>query len=278
MNDWLGLYGTGIVMTIATVALSVAGLVLARRFMSIESLRSCHDVASALLSVVGTMYAVLLGLVVVDAMSRFQQGIAITEQEANSLADVFLLAESFPKEKQNNIQRLCRTYATLVVETEWKEMDCQRVCGNARKTAIQLMRAVEDFEPTTEREKAIFPIAVSEVCELWDNRRARTNMSTHGIPSVEWAVLVVGGIVTIVFTYFFGLESTKAQIGMTSMVATVIALNMYLVVIFGYPFSGALKVNPDAFLLDKKIFDDQLGFSQNAAPSGLMPSNVPMAN
>ncbi len=266
-EDLLGVYGSGIVITIATVVLSVGGLVLARRFMSIESLRSCHDVASALLSVVGTMYAVLLGLVVVDAMSRFQQGMAITEQEANSLADVFLLAESFPKEKREKIQNLCHTYATLVVETEWKEMDCQRICGNARKTAIALMKAVEDFEPSTEREKAIFPIAVSEVCEVWDNRRARTNMSSHGIPAVEWIVLVIGGVITVAFSYFFGLESAKAQIGMTSMVATVIALNMYLVVLFGYPFSGALKVNPEAFLLDKKIFDDQLGFSPGSNPA-----------
>lgn len=267
-EDLLGLYGSGIIITVATVLLSVGGLMLARRFMSVESLRSCHDVASALLSVVGTMYAVLLGLVVVDAMSRFQQGLSVTEQEANSLADVFLLSESFPKEKALRIQRLCRTYATLVVETEWKEMDCQRICGNARKTAVDLMKEVENFEPTTEREKAIFPIAVQEVCQVWDNRRQRTNMSTHGIPMVEWIVLIIGSIVTIVFTFFFGIESVRAQIGMTSMVATVIALNMYLAVLFGYPFSGSLKVNPDAFLLDKKIFDDQLGYGH---PGGSAP-------
>jgi hypothetical protein len=76
---------------------------------------------------------------------------------------------------------------------------------------------------------------------------------------VEWFVLILGGIVTVVFTYFFGIESLKVQVMMTVMVSLLISLNLYLVILFGAPFSGDLQVSPEALHVDKLIFDDQLG-------------------
>jgi len=116
-----------------------------------------------------------------------------------------------------------------------------------------------DYEPVKESEKAVYPIMVQEVCQLWDNRRMRTNAATRGMPAIEWVVLIVGGIVTVVFTYFFHVDSIKTQVAMTAMVTLIISLNLFLVVLFGYPFSGDLTVSPDAFKLDQLIFADKLG-------------------
>ena len=115
------------------------------------------------------------------------------------------------------------------------------------------------FEPTSENQKAIYPVMVQEACQIWDFRRARTNLATHGLPNVEWFVLIIGGIVTVVFTYFFGIENQRAQMAMTCMVSLLISLNLYLVVLFGAPFSGDLCVDDDAFKVDQAIFENQLG-------------------
>ena len=42
---------------------------------------------------------------------------------------------------------------------------------------------------------------------------------------------------------------------MTGMVSTVIALNLFLVLMFGYPYSGDLKVSPEGFVVAKSIID-----------------------
>ena len=57
-----------------------------------RTLITAHDISGQYLSIVGTMYAVLLGLIVVDAMSRFQQAFLIVEEEANSLSELIYLA------------------------------------------------------------------------------------------------------------------------------------------------------------------------------------------
>lgn len=59
-------YWVGAALIIGLAFLSVAGLLAVRRYIHLDNLRKCHEVGGYLLSVVGTMYAVLLGLVVVD--------------------------------------------------------------------------------------------------------------------------------------------------------------------------------------------------------------------
>jgi hypothetical protein len=240
---------------IGCVVLIILGLTAVRKALKYETLVASHEVGGYLLSVVGTMYAVLLGLVVVDSMTRFQQARAVVEQEANSAADVFLLAERFPQQKRQLVQELCAKYVSRVVHSEWKKMDDGKIDPEARHTLLRLLREVFDFEPETENQKAIYPVAVQETCQLWDNRRARTNIAQYGMPIEEWIVLIAGGIICTVFTFFFALDNLRIQITMTVMVGIVIGLNLFLVLMFGYPFSGDMKVHPEAFRVDEEIFE-----------------------
>jgi hypothetical protein len=252
-------YPIGAILILTVTGLSVAGLLLVRKLFKREELRKCHEVGGYLLSVVGTMYAVLLGLVVVDSMTKFQQARNIVEAEANCLADVFMLSDSLPPENAKKIHSLCNTYCNLLITKEWQAMVHAQISLEARKTAISLIREVTTFEPVTENQKAIYPILVQEACQIWDNRRGRANIAQYGVPGVEWTVLLLGGIVTVIFTYFFDVENTRAQVAMTAMVSLLISLNLYLVVLFGSPFSGDLCVGEEAFNVDKKIFENQLG-------------------
>ncbi|HEY9759852.1 MAG TPA: DUF4239 domain-containing protein [Oculatellaceae cyanobacterium] len=252
-------YGAGGLIVLLTALLAVGALSLLRKLMPKESLRASHDVSGYLLSIIGTMYAVLLGLVVVDAMSKFQEARNNVQAEANALADVFLLSERFPEAKEKQIKTLCLHYVERVVDVEWKMMDDGLIDMESRRTAINLMRAVQEIEPKGEAEVAVYPMAVQQVCQLWDCRRSRTNTAQFGVPGEEWLVLLIGGAITIGFVCLFTIESVALQTTMTVMVSVLISLNLLLVLWFGYPFSGDRKVHPDPFKVDKKVFDNQFG-------------------
>lgn len=252
-------YGAGALIVFLTALLAVGALVLLRKFMPKGSLRASQEVSGYLLSIVGTMYAVLLGLVVVDAMGKFQEARNNVQAEANALADVFLLSERFPEAKEKQIKNLCLHYVQRVVDVEWPMMDDGMIDTESRHTAINLMRAVQEIEPNGDAEIAVYPMAVQQVCQLWDCRRARTNAAQFGVPGEEWLVLLVGGIITLGFVCLFTVESFALQTCMTVMVSVLISLNLLLVLWFGYPFSGDRKVHPDPFKVDKKVFDNQFG-------------------
>ncbi len=93
------------------------------------------------------------------------------------------------------------------------------------------------------------------MCRTAESRRTRLVSAQMGVQPILWAVLIVGGLFTVLFTYFFGVESIRAQIIMTTLVALTLALNMFLVFVFGSPFTGDLAVRPDAFKLNLKIYE-----------------------
>ncbi len=261
-------YAGGTMLILGSVAAGVAGLLLVRRLINTSNLVACHEVGSSLLSVVGTLYAVILGLIVVDAMSRFQEAHQVTDGEANALTDLIILSRHLPAEKHAEIHRKARLYSDLVIGEEWPMMDHGRFSLKARAAALSLFDSVIDYEPVTEKQKAIYATSLEATSDLWNNRRIRTGMVTLGIPTLEWLVLIVGGIITIVFTYFFALERLRVQVAMTTLVSLIISLNIYLVSMFGYPFSGDLKVSPDGFRVAQSLLTDEALTSPDGSRQG----------
>ena len=73
--------------------------------------------------------------------------------------------------------------------------------------------------------------------------------ANQGIPALLWVVLVVGGMITVGFTYLFGLESTWAHRLMVMALAGLIVLVLFTIGELDYPFSGGARISPGAFEL-----------------------------
>lgn len=236
-----------------STVLAAVGLLLTRRFMDQKALKDSHDVGGYLLSVTGTLFAVLLGLVVVDAMQNYQRAREIVERESNCLTDVVILADRLPEPRRSKVRNMCADYADQVVSTEWNQMSCASDCPLSREKAISLMQALMDFEPRTENEKALYPQMVQEASQFWQNREARITIAKTGLPALEWAALIAGAVITVFFTFFFVVENVAMQLAMTVMVAFLVSLNLMLLLMFAYPFSGDTGLGNDAFASVQEI-------------------------
>jgi len=249
-------YLVGSVCVVVCTLLSMGGLLVVRRVLDIKRLAAAHDVSGNFLSIVGTMYAVLLGLIVVDAMGRYQKASMNVEEESNELADLVYLGDRMPEAKRKEVRALAVRYAELVRDKEWPAMARGSHDEESRKTLHALMRAVRDWEPNTESEKGIYGVALTAATDLWNARRERLLVSQQGIPALEWFIVFLGGIVTIGLTYVFVFEDVRIQLALTAMVTLLIALNVYLIVMFGYPFSGDLRVDPNSFHAALAVFEE----------------------
>src|SRR5262249_32314689 len=102
--------------------------------------------------------------------------------------------------------------------------------------------------------QAIYSSMLTQFGQVADSRRFRVVTSHGSVSPVLWAVLIAGGALTIVFTYFFAVESLKAQALMTILVAVTISLNVMLVGLFSNPYRGNLRIQPSGFMYDQKMF------------------------
>lgn len=247
-------YLSCILLIVGSALAAVAGLLIMRRVINIEKLRPTHEVGGYLLSIVGTLYSVVLGMVVVSAMQHYDSASEIVQRESDNLADVYVLAKRLPPPRREKVQALCKEYANQVLDSEWKKMKCSTYCPLARQEAVGLMDTLMSFEPTTENEKALYPLMVQEASQFWQNRQARIRIASQGLPAAQWVALIAGAFILIAFTYLFGLENVRLQIVMTVLVSVLIALNMVLLLLFAYPFSGDLALTPAPFSSIQEIF------------------------
>lgn len=247
----------GLILVLTCVGVSLAGLVLARRLLHREDVEGVKDVASYLFAVVGTLYAVILGLVVVDAMTKFYNARVAVEDESNALSDILLIASRLPGDGPRGVRERTGEYIRVVIEEEWPNMAAHGPLLKARLLAVELVREIYAFDPGDDRESQLFAAWVQAATDFWNSRRTRMLLAVDaGLPGLVWIALILGGSITVIFTYFFKVERFGLQAAMTAMLSTVIALNMYLILMFASPFSGSVQVSPQGFELSRFILNE----------------------
>ncbi len=248
-------YLLGFLVVIAASAISVGGMLIVRKTVGVDKLSSFNDVAGNCFQVVGTFYAVLLGLIVVDAMSSMSDLRVTVDKEANAVCDTYILARGLPEQDRTRIQGLCSHYVDVVLEEEWPAMRDGKVSREGIVCVSELWDSLIDVKPTTDGENDIREMCLTNMSQLGDNRRARLIASQHGVDPEIWAVLIIGAILTVAFSYFLCLPSLIAQVLMTVVISTTLSLNVYLVYLYGYPLSGPYAIFPEGFMVDRMIFN-----------------------
>src|SRR5262249_40163392 len=121
-----------------------------------------------------------------------------------------------------------------------------------------IMRAGIGFQPQGNGQDDLHQALLGEIDTMNDLRHTRLTVSQPEFDAILWGVLIIGGVVLVVFTYFFGVERLGVQIVMTVMVTMVLGINVTLVGMFGYPYSGDVHVSAQPFLNDIAAFKSEL--------------------
>jgi protein-S-isoprenylcysteine O-methyltransferase Ste14 len=253
----------GVLVVCGACLAAVVGLALVQRLVPATIRKEHNDVAGFIYAALGVIYAVLLALVVIAVWEEFGRARVTVESEANALAEIFWLAHELPEPERHHLQELARSYAEEVVEEEWPLMEQGKTPSMEHTRAtpqgwvlIDDIRAtLQGYEPRTVAGQELYAEGLDQVQRLADARRTRLVAAEESIPAVLWVVLVVGGVVTVGFTYLFGLESTWAHRLMVASLAGVIALVLFTIGIMDHPFSGGARIETGAFELILNRFE-----------------------
>src|SRR5215216_7353849 len=101
----------GLLFMCISMGLAAGGLILVQRLVPIALRRQHNDVAGFIYAVLGVVYAVLLGLMVVAVWEEWNAATNAADREASELAEVFWVADRMPESEGHQIQELARSYA-----------------------------------------------------------------------------------------------------------------------------------------------------------------------
>ena len=227
------------------LCIACGGHVLLRRTVERDLLVRHNDVAGFVASLVGVIYAVLLSFVVVVVWQEYDAANNIAQKEASAVADLYHLAYGFPDSAGAHLRKDLAAYTRIMVSKEWPLMQRGLSSNEAGGLGHHILLHVMRFRPADVQTAQIRSQGLSDVQTFSDARRDRLNQNETSLPRILWLTLIVGAIVTVGFTYFFGMESARLQISMTAGLTIVIAMMFVLIIELDYPFRGDTSVQPE---------------------------------
>jgi hypothetical protein len=238
---------TGLLIVAVATLVAVGGLVVVQRLYSTERRKQHNDVAGFIYAVLGVSYAVLLGLMLIAVWEQWNAAQDVASDEANELAGIFWFAHALPQPEGRHIQELARSYAEVVVEEEWPLMEQGRSSPKAWDTLDELRGTILGLDPPTGAQLVRYNQVLEQLHALGDARRERLLAASEGLATILWVVLIGGGVITIAFTYLFGLDNTVVHTLMVAALAMILSLSLFTVAALDYPFKGDVRIHPAAF-------------------------------
>lgn len=238
-----------LLVLVLVVALAVAiHAYVQRRFGSAE-LRRHNDVAGYLFSVVGVLYAVVLGFVVVVVWQKYDGTVANVEDEVAAASDLYRIVGGLPGELRSPIRKDLRAYADGMIRTEWPAMQRHSPVPTENAQLLEdVAYRIAGFAPRTSGETDAQQAATTQIDRLLDARRLRLVHTAPLVPVVLWSTLLAGAGALLVFALFFGVENQPAQLVMTAMLVGLIALLFFVILEFASPFSGSVRISDDGWI------------------------------
>ena len=236
-----------VVIFVLSMAGIACGLWVVQRLVPHHRREGQNEVAGFIFAGVGVLYAVLLGFVVISVWGNVGAAQQNTFSEADSLAGVYWISRSMPLPVGAEIEKDTLAYANTVENSEWSLMVDHRSSPQATDLVYQIRSLVYGYQPVTAQQQVLYEHAVTDVENLASARRERLNEVSDSVPPILWVALIAGAVLTVGFTFLFGLSNSVAHGLMVLSLGALVVVSLILIKEMDYPFAGVTRVDPTAF-------------------------------
>ena len=240
----------GLVLSLAML-LAVAGLILTQRLVPLELRQSHNTTIGIIYAALHVTFGVIIGFSAYLVLNKYTTSQDTVVSEAGAVRAIFRLAEQFPEPQRDQIQQLTTSYARAVVDEEWPLMREGQMSPRAQELTRELTESINDFEPSTSVEQALYTQILERAHELDQDRDVRLLDVRRGLPPILWVVLVILAVTIILFTYFLGMESARLHVLAVAALTAGITFTIFTIVALDDPFgrstgrSGRFRVGAE---------------------------------
>lgn len=241
-----------LLIVIGAALLGMASIMLKHRFFppnpEPEEGEGRDGVGEYVAMMVGVLYALILGIVLVSVWEGRDNAENSVQTEASSLNQVYILAQDIPAPAGPRIQQDVKAYATLVVNQEWPQMASHQDLGQAGwQSLTKLTNAIEAYQPVTDVQQNVSAQALSQLSTVYDARRSRNGESTDSLSPVLWVGLILGGVLTVAFVFCFGVQRRGTHVAMVMGLTGLIGFLVLMVFDLNHPFSGSMGIDSGVY-------------------------------
>jgi hypothetical protein len=135
----------------------------------------------------------------------------------------------------------------IVIDEEWPMMEDGQSSPHAWALMDQIRQSLQNLDHSTLDEQVTYDHGIARAHELADARRLRLFEATARMPPILWVILLAGGVITVGFTYLFGLTSTWVHTLMVVALTVVVSSILFTIYTLEHRFSADTGLPPEAF-------------------------------
>jgi hypothetical protein len=243
---------TWVVAVVLIVGLPLASVALKYLIVRyLPSLResSHNDVAGFQVAIVAVVYAIIVGFTIVTLYDNATTANQEVSTEAADLLQVHIGDSVLGHSVANRVDYDVVDYAKAVV-ANWTTLsegtESARVTGDLNNIYSTLDR----YTPKTQAEKDYLASTIGDLDQLSQAGAARSleARESGSLPFVLWLAILITSAITLGFALLFSLENKRVAYIMVIGVSMVLAVNLFVLVELGYPFTGSVSVGPGKFV------------------------------
>ncbi len=233
--------------------ISLAGLFISSKVIRIDLERN-GELIVAMLTILGTLVSVLLGLLVSSADEQYQSLEQSVNSEATSVNEIFRLSRGLPPATAQVIQDLCISYSDNVINGEWQSMKRGEINDGVTQVFTDLSDAIAQFRPANDGEAAVQGVLLSSVSDVGQTRGIRIVASRSTWIWRLMPLILTCAIVVLTCSYLYVTAgSMLLHSVLVGLVAVTLGTNIGVIFLMTRPFASEWAIQPDGFELRAKI-------------------------
>ena len=242
-------WSLALLIVVVIVSLSVSGLLLSRHFITkrLRFSREINDAVNYFGTAIAALYSVLLGLIAVASWTNFSSVSGLVSREAATIGVLYRDVAGYPEPLCTDMRHQLRAYTVFTVEKAWPAQQHGKVLSDPAHRLTAVQSAMLAYNPPNNGQMAAHMEALHKFNEVLDLRRQRIDHMDDSLPGVLWIVVLVGGALTIVVSYFFWIEDMRFHILLLTMLSLFIAMMVFLIAALDYPFRGEVSIPADSY-------------------------------
>ena len=245
----LPLWLASILVVVLPTAAAMTGPALIRRRFSLERLTTNNEIAGFKFATVGVIYAVLLAFAVIVVWERFSSAEAAVIQEAGAAVTLYRLAAAPDDPAAATMRGALDRYLEAAIAKDWPQMSVAKASPEATQALDELYAATLSEAQGGSRPPAVLVAMFHQLDLVTEARRTRLQLAHGIVPTMLWTVLILGGVLTVSFTFFFGTRNLEAQVLMTGVLALIVFMGLLVIVSLNHPFTGAVYIDSEPLQL-----------------------------
>jgi len=241
----------GLVVIAALCVFAVVGLLVVRRRLMprlrVEGADS--DFTGAMLQSVMVFYGLAAALIAVTVFQTYSDTTKVVTGEATALNAIYRDVTSYPDPIRTDLQQQLRDYTDQVIHQAWPLQQKGMIPTAGIEHMTRFQATLTKFEPATEGQKILHGETLRAYNLLIQSRRLRLDAVGTGLPTVMWAVIIIGAFIGLSASFFFKVADVRLHLIEVLLLAVFIGLIILMILTLDRPFRGNLGIRADPYQL-----------------------------